>query len=901
MIKKSAKWLGISVLITTLPACQNTNDSGQPSNDLGVTELQFMSTWPEVESAIAQDPVIESEIQSILSQMSLEEKVGQMIQPNLDDVTPIEAKEYKLGSLLNGGGSWPNQNKRSTAEDWAATADSYWMALDEAYQDRGFKIPFMWATDAVHGHNNVFSATVFPHNIGLGAANDPDLIYRIGQTTAREVAATGLDWTFAPTVAVPRDYRWGRVYEGYSEDPAIVFSYAGKMVDGLQGGSAGLKTDQHVISNVKHWVGDGGTLKGTDRGETYYSEEAMINLHAAGYFSGLDAGAQVVMSSFNSWHNEANYDQSGTGEYNQKVHGSKYLITDVLKEQMGFDGIVITDWNGQSEINDCTASNCPAAVNAGNDIFMVTSNADWKAFYSNVIEQVEDGTISQSRIDDAVTRILRVKMRANLWEKPMPSSRSLAGDQTLLGASEHRAIAREAVSKSLVLLKNKNNTLPLASDQKVLLAGSAADNLAKQHGGWSLTWQGDGNTIEDFPGASTLKMALEAQIGAENVLTDISEADENTVAVVAIGEDPYAEYNGDIKDHQTMEFAALKTSYAADLATVKELKEAGMTVVTIFFSGRPMYVNEEINNSDAFIAAWLPGTEGGGITDVLYSVDGTDFTGRLSYSWPGKACSTTINRVPVNMPNYVIPEFEQDIGGEHAPLFPYGYGLSYGSTSEGAIDSLDTDNLELDVRDYGCAKEEPDTELATTPFEVFGTASGGEFVMRISGANNNWVGLPVPPAANSVEQGDVTATPFNYQSQYDAVSVAFDGGGAAQVYLQFPDEQGQDFSSYLNADSTLQFDIRMQQMPTKDLRLATHCVYPCVGELDFGSSLPAVSDSWSTLKVPLQCFAEQGMSFSSLNTAFLFFTEGEMQFDLGNVRIVPESVDPALDALACGG
>ncbi|WP_211665316.1 glycoside hydrolase family 3 protein [Leucothrix arctica] len=706
-----------TLLLTGCPFFDDDDDSSSQSSDNTIIvsdSLAYYAEWPTIESKVTVDTDIESQISVILGQMTLEEKVGQMIQPNLDDVTPEEAKQYKLGSLLNGGGSWPDGDKHASAADWAAKADEYWTALDEAYADRGFKVPFMWATDAVHGHNNVFGATVFPHNIGLGAANDPEMINRIGKATAKEVAATGLDWTFAPTVAAPRDYRWGRVYEGYSEDPEIIFNYAGQMVDGLQGGNEGLKSDSQVISNVKHWVGDGGTQDGVDRGENHYSEEYMMNIHAAGYFSGLKAGAQVVMSSFNSWHDDANYDQTGTGEYNKKVHGSKYLITDVLKGKLGFDGLVVTDWNGQNEINGCTSSNCPEAVNAGNDIFMVTARTDWQPFYENVIAQVNDGTIEMSRIDDAVTRILRVKMRANLWNKPKPSDRSLAGNDAILGSDEHRALAREAATKSLVLLKNKDSVLPLQANQQIYLAGSAADDLQKQTGGWSLTWQGTENTIDDFPGATTLKMALEAQVGAENVFTDINDVTEDTIAVVAIGEDPYAEFVGDIKDHQTIGFADLKTAYAADLATVKELKARGMKVVTIFFSGRPMYVNEEINNSDAFIAAWLPGTEAGGITDALYQVSGTDFTGRLSYSWPNTLCSTTINRVPMNIEGYVTPEWEQDISGEHMPLFAYGYGLSYAIGEESDVD---LDNLTLDSRDYGCGQDQPDDGLATIPME----------------------------------------------------------------------------------------------------------------------------------------------------------------------------------------
>lgn len=599
------------------------------------SKVPYFAKWPVTQSTIAKDPRIENKITTILSLMTLQEKVGQMIQPDLREVTPQEAKEYKLGSLLNGGGGWPNGNKYASAKDWALESDKYWLALEEAYQGRGFRIPFMWATDAVHGNNNVYKATVFPHNIGLGAANDPELIYKIGRATAQEVSATGLDWTFAPTVAAPRDYRWGRVYEGYSEDPEIIYQYAGRMVAGIQGGAQGLAGDSHVISNVKHWVGDGGTKYGVDRGENHYSEDYLRNIHATGYFAGLNAGAQVVMTSFNSWYNDANYDQSKKNDYNKKLHGSKYLVTDILKNKMGFDGIVVTDWNGQGELNGCSAANCPAAVNAGNDVFMVTARSDWQAFYHNVIAQVNDGTIAMARINDAVTRILRVKLRANLWAKPKPSGRPLAGHQELLGSKEHRALARQAVKKSLVLLKNSSGILPLSVDQKILVAGSAANNIQKQTGGWSLTWQGTENSIKkDFPGATTLLMAIRDVVGRDKVITQLNDADKNSIAVVVIGEDPYAEMFGDIKANKTLEFSTIKPSYLADLEKIKELKAAGLKVVTILYSGRPLYVNEEINNSDAFVAAWLPGTEAGGISDVLFSQHGENFKGRLSYSWP---------------------------------------------------------------------------------------------------------------------------------------------------------------------------------------------------------------------------------------------------------------------------
>jgi len=893
-MRDEKKLLSGLIALSLIAGCSDLHNN--IGTDQSINNVPYFGEWPEISSAVKKNAVIERKITEILAQMTLEEKVGQMIQPDLREVTPEEAKQYKLGSLLNGGGGWPDGNKYSTAEDWARESDKYWLALDAAYTGRGFKIPFMWATDAVHGHNNVFKATFFPHNIGLGAANNPDLIYDIGKATAEEIAATGLDWTFAPTVASPRDYRWGRVYEGYSEDPEIIYQYAGRMVEGIQGGAEGLAGDRNVISNVKHWVGDGGTKDGVDRGENHYTEEYLRNIHATGYFAGLNAGAQVVMSSFNSWHNDANYDQVEGGDYNKKLHGSKYLITDVLKNKMGFDGIVVTDWNGQGELNGCSASNCPAAVNAGNDVFMVTARDDWKAFYANVIAQVNDGTISMARIDDAVSRILRVKLRANLWEKPMPSERALAGQQALLGSAAHRELAREAVSQSLVLLKNEDDMLPLSSEQKILIAGSAADDIQKQTGGWSLTWQGNENTIEkDFPGATTMQMALQGVVGAENIITDINDATENTVAVVVIGEDPYAEMFGDIKANKTLEFSTIKASYKADLDKIKELKTAGLKVVTIFYSGRPLYVNEEINNSDAFVAAWLPGTEAGGITDVLFNKDGKDFTGRLSYSWPMKKCSTTINRVAPNITDYVTPATEQDITGEHKPLFPYGYGLSYRSVT---ASENDLNNLILDPRNYGCGQAEPDNGVATSNLEIFGSKSAGEFVTRIGGAANGWAGLNVSNG-NETSIGGLATSPINYKHQQDALNVVFDGSDVAQLYLQTEDAKIVDKNAYANADSTLQFDIKMIKAPTADTTLSMHCEWPCLGDVKINDVLPTVSNEWTTLKFPLSCFASKGMEYSMLNTAFLLTTSGEMEFDLGEIRFVPRSLDTASAEVDC--
>ena len=472
--------------------------------------------------------------------------------------------------------------------------------------------------------------------------------------------------------------------------------------------------------------------------------------------------------------------------------------------------------------------------------------------------------------------------------------RSIAGKQAELGSESNRKLAREAVRKSLVLLKNNNNALPLKSTQKIYLAGSAANNIGKQTGGWTLTWQGTKNTLEDFPGATTLQSALENHIGADNIVTDLDQADSDTIAIIAIGEVPYAEFSGDIKPHQTLAFARLKAAYGKDLETLKAAKEAGMKVVTVFFSGRPMYINDGINQSDAFVAAWLPGTEASGIVDNLYQSGGADFTGRLSYSWPNTACSAAINRRPQHIEGYITPDYEQDIEGEHKPLFDYGYGLTYAVKTN----KTELNTLILDDRNYGCGQTKVSATAIT--LEVFGTNSDDDFVLRISGAKNKWKPMVIPAADELINQGDVQAVAINYQGQYDAVNVKFTGGDLAQVYTQTPDSSGKDMKAYEIADSTLQFDIRVKKAPTKPLKLAQHCVWPCHAEVVINKQLPKAGSDWKTIKVPAKCFAINGMNYNMVNTPLLFSLKGEAEFDLGNIRLVPKQVDAAPEALKCG-
>ncbi|NOH38361.1 glycoside hydrolase family 3 protein [Vibrio coralliilyticus] len=846
--------------------------------------LPYYSDWPLLVSDFTSDPVIESAIEKIVHQMTLEEKIGQMIQPEIREVTIEEFKQYKFGSILNGGGAWPNNNKRASAQEWADKADEFWHATQEMFADRPFTIPFVWATDAVHGHNNAFGATVFPHNIGLGCARDPELIGRIGRITALEIVATGLDWTFAPTVATPRDLRWGRVYEGYSEDPHITYQYAREMVKGLQGTQNELKGQAHVISNVKHWVGDGGTATGVDRGVNNYSEDLLRNIHAAGYFSGLEAGAQVVMSSFNSWANKANYDHDTEqgNIYNYKVHGSQYLLDDVLKEKMGFDGLVITDWHGHAEVSKCSDGNANYAINAGNDVLMIPVREHWLAAYHNALEGVKTGEIPMARIDDAVMRILRVKMRAGLWKKPAPTQRKYAGQQSILGATSHRDTAREAVRKSLVLLKNKANLLPLNRSQKVLLTGSAANDIQKQSGGWNLTWQGDENSLEDFPGATTLKMALEQELGPDKVTYDPelnSDYQAGDVAVVAFGEDPYAEMMGDIKAWQSLDFSTLKRSYGEDCQRIEQLNRAGVKVISIFFSGRPLYVNEQIAQSDAFVAAFLPGSEGEGMVDVLVGDSKGqprfDFKGKLSFSWPNKKLSATVNVVPEHIPNYVVPEIEQSPFGEHAPLFEYGYGLNYSTQTQ----SRDLDNLDFDT------VSEKETTEATHAQHLFGIqACVGDYQLKIADSGH-WMGLDVS-RNNTMSLSHIHSQPYNYQQQQDAVKIATDSSGGV-VYIQPANGLAEDLSHF-EANGAVSFEIKPVQSSTASIYFGLQKAVgetlrphgPCV---DLTQAFNASVGEFTRVTVPCSALVTDGRDLNCIDTPFLLAIEGEIDVVIANI------------------
>ena len=804
--------------------------------------------WPALESPVSRDPELEARIDDLLAQMTLEEKVGQMIQPEIKTATPGDVREYHLGSVLNGGGTTPGNDKHAPIQAWVDLADAYYRAsVDKSDGRTG--IPMMWGTDAVHGLGNVVGATLFPHNIGLGATRNPDLLEKIGKVTARQIAVTGLDWNFSPTVAVARDDRWGRAYESWSENPEVVKSYAGPMVEGLQGeaGTEAFLSERHVIATAKHYIGDGGTAQGIDRGETLGDEKTLRDIHGAGYFSAIESGVQVVMASFSSWQGE-------------RMHGHEYLLTDVLKQQMGFDGFVVGDWSGHGFVQGCSPASCPKAVNAGLDMFMAPG-PEWKALYRNTLEQVRDGTISRARINDAVRRILRVKLRAGLFEKGAPSERVLAGDTTVLGSAEHRAVARQAVRESLVMLKNQNQLLPLNRDQRVLVAGDGADSIAKQSGGWSVTWQGTGNVNSDFPGATSIFAGIDAAVtagGGEAVLSvDGVYEQKPDVAIMVFGEDPYAEMQGDRGD---LAYSPRDTS---DLELLKRLQGEGIPVVSLFITGRPLWVNRELNASDAFVVAWLPGTEGGGIADViLRDNDGEvhyPMTGELPFSWPGHPDQTPLN-----------------VGDEgYDPLFPFGYGLAYG----------EEDPLTEPLPETGLQVAETRDKL-----ELFKRRPQGIWGLEIIGAQNDRKTM----TSNKVAVSTVRIEAVDRNEQQDARQVTWNGDGPGQVALFAPERQ--DWTGYLQDKAALIFDLKVDRAPTDTAWLRFGCGSYCASDIDLTQRLrEAEGQGWQTLSVDLSCFPTAGANFgvsqpigefiTQVRQPFSVLTEGRLTLTFAEVRL----------------
>lgn len=831
----------------TLPAVQKeglasaSTTSPSPSAEQarpGASAVIHPELWSKGTSPLARVPAEEARIAALIAHMTVEEKVGQVIQADIGSVTPAEAREYHLGSILNGGNSAPGNDNRAAPAEWVKLADAFWRASTDTTGGRA-GVPLMWGTDAVHGHNKAMGATLFPHNIGLGAANDPDLIEEIGRVTAREVRVTGLDWTFAPTIAVARNDRWGRTYESYSEDPRIVAAYAPRIVIGLQGtpGTAGFLKGEHLMATAKHFVGDGGTTDGKDQGDTAMTEAELRDLQAAGYPPAIAAGVQAIMASYNSWHGA-------------KMHGFQPMLTDVLRGRFGFDGLVVGDWNGHGQVAGCTSTDCAPSLMAGLDLYMAPDS--WKELYRNTLREVGAGTIPMARLDEAVGRILRVKMRSGLFEAGLPSKRALAGRFDLLGSPEHMALARRAVRESLVLLKN-DGVLPVKPGARVAVLGDGADDIGKQSGGWTVGWQGTGNTRADFPHGRSMLDGLKTAVGesggtvalaADAAAAVRAKAD---VAIVVFGEDPYAEFQG---DRDNVDFAP-----TGPLETLRQLKAAGVPTVSVFLSGRPLWTNPEINASDAFVAAWLPGTAGDGVADVMVAArDGRprhDFRGRLSFSWPKSSADAELN---VGDPGY-------------DPLFAYGYGLTY--AKPGTVGTLSEDKSLEGV-----------TKVDLTKLMVAGVAQA-PWRMVVSDATGTG---ELPTSAGSSPGGGVVVTATDDRAQEDMRLVRFAKAGRFALVTEPVDLERQ-----ANGDMAVRFAFRVDGATGQRLAFGGQCggTADCGGLIDLTAGFKAaLGKGWRTATIKLSCLGDRGVTMGRLTSPFALDSSGGFTVGLREVALV---------------
>jgi beta-glucosidase len=781
--------------------------------------------WPAI-SASAPDATIEKRIDTLLAAMSIEQKVGQIIQGDIGSTTPDDVAQYHLGSILNGGSSSPGGDEFGPASAWVTAADAYY---DASMRPNGNlpRIPVMWGSDAVHGHNNIVGATLFPHNIGLGAARNPALMEKIGQAIAVEMRVTGLDWTFAPTIAVARDDRWGRTYESFGEDPAIATSYAAALVHGIQGrrGDADWLKGPHIIATAKHFLADGGTADGRDRGDARIDEAELIDLHAPAYVAALGADVQSVMASFSGWNGV-------------KMHGNTSLLTGVLKRRWGFDGLVVGDWDGHAKVPGCSPTDCPASIAAGLDIYM--GPASWKGLYASTLAAAKSGTLPMVRLDDAVRRILRVKLRAGLFEAGKPSTREYAGRYELLGAPEHRAVARAAVRESLVLLKN-DGVLPLKAGARILVAGDGADNVAKQSGGWTLTWQGTGTLPEHFPGATSIFAGVRDAVTAGGGQVELSVEGRFTTrpdaTIIVFGEDPYAEFQGDRAD-------LYFDDTHGNLDLMKRLKAAGIPVVAVFLSGRPLWVNRHINAADAFVAAWLPGSEGGGVADVLFGK--SDFRGTLPFSWPSDA-----RGAPLNIGDAV-----------YKPLYPFGYGLKLADRRPATALS----------EDPGIVVEQP----LTGPIFARGRAAGTR-LLQIDGANDS------PQAIDgAADNGAIAVRPVDRDAQEDAREINWSGKSRGTLIVANP--RAADLSDA--GPLALTLDLRIDQAPSGAATLEIRCGPGCTARLDIAGRLAAIAgEGWQTLSIPLACLP--GARLDGVTAPFALSSSAPMRLTLSSIALTP--------------
>jgi beta-glucosidase len=789
---------------------------------LSCNSSQANNIWSTLDP-LPLDPEIEAQIDDILPKLTLEQKVGQVIQGDTGSLTPEDVKKYRLGSVLSGGNSAPGPLPYAETKAWLEMADKYYNAsIDD--EDVEIAIPIIWGIDAVHGHANLKGSIIFPHNIGLGAMNNPDLIEKIASITAHELTVSGHDWTFAPTLAVPQDLRWGRSYEGFSENPDLVKSYGDRIVIGLQGkfGSENFMGDGRVISSAKHFLADGATENGVDQGDALINEKELSKVHAAGYYSSIPAGVQTVMASFSSWQG-------------RKLHGDKELLTDVLKGKMGFNGFVVGDWNGHGQVPGCINTDCPQSLNAGLDMYMAPDS--WKGLYESTLQHVKDGTIAIERLDDAVRRILRVKLLSGIFQKGAPSTRANAGNENLLALPEHRDVARQAVRESLVLLKNNNQLLPIDPSKTILVVGDGASSISKASGGWTLSWQGTGHSNDKFPNGESILQGIEKIVddaGGKLIFSKDGDTSIKADVVIAVyGEDPYAEFQGDREN-----LAFIPNGF--DTKKLSTYKENGIPIVSVFLSGRPMWANTEINNSDSFVAAWLPGSEGGGISDMLFKTDPSfDFTGRLSFTWPASAVVSKNN---------------------NQALFKIGYGLSYTSTDQ--IDFL-SENSGLENSEIASTGEYFNKGDVVAPWDIW--LISGELEKQIASFPSSVGGLIISKT--------------DHMAQEDALRINWTKSDGD--YFRISSVKPNDLTRQSNGAMKLAFNAKSFTGSDSTLQIGQ-----CDDSFNCDKTLEIkISDEWKEYLIPLSNFEELGIDMSKIISSILIKAEAGVDIGLSNVRL----------------
>jgi beta-glucosidase len=789
---------------------------------LSCNSSQKNNLWSTIDP-LPLDPEIEAQIDEILPKLTLEQKVGQVIQGDTGSLTPEDVKKYRLGSVLSGGNSAPGPLPYAETKAWLEMADKYYNAsIDD--EDVEIAIPIIWGIDAVHGHANLKGSIIFPHNIGLGAMNNPDLIEQIASITAHELTVSGHDWTFAPTLAVPQDLRWGRSYEGFSENPDLVKSYGDRIVIGLQGefGSENFMGDGRVISSAKHFLADGATENGVDQGDALITEKELSKVHAAGYYSSIPAGVQTVMASFSSWQG-------------RKLHGDKELLTDVLKGKMGFNGFVVGDWNGHGQVPGCINTDCPQSLNAGLDMYMAPDS--WKGLYESTLQHVKDGTIAMERLDDAVRRILRVKLLSGIFQKGAPSTRANAGNENLLALPEHKDVARQAVRESLVLLKNNNQLLPIDPSKTILVVGDGASSISKASGGWTLSWQGTGHSNDKFPNGESILEGIEKTVddaGGKLIFSKDGDTSIKADVVIAVyGEDPYAEFQGDREN-----LAFIPNGF--DTNKLSTYKENGIPIVSVFLSGRPMWANTEINNSDSFIAAWLPGSEGGGVSDMLFKTDPSfDFTGRLSFTWPASALVSKNN---------------------NQALFEIGYGLSF--TSINQIDFL-SENSGLENSEIASTGEYFNKGDVVAPWDIW----------LISGKLEKQI------ASFPSSVGGLIISKTDHMAQEDALRINWTKSDGD--YFRISSVKPNDLTRQSNGAMKLAFNAKSFTGSDSTLQIGQ-----CDDSFNCDKTLEIkISDEWQEYLIPLSNFEELGIDMSKIISSILIKAEAGIDIGLGNVRL----------------